>query len=145
MKKILSISVFAVASLWILFTGPEYIKERYSAKPINEGTAGQQNIMTELSIEGIPQGKMIFELSQYNRQINTQVEVGIEGNNITVYNSETNPLSGGKVIIEGIILKHESGQWIIGNHDSDKTQEEIGGCTGGPIPIDFEAKMIEWC
>lgn len=93
----------------------------------------------------IPQGKMIFDLSQYSGQINTQVEVVIEGNNITVYNSKTNPLTGGKVIVEGILLKHISGQWIIGNDESDKTREEIGGCTGGPTPIDFESKVIEWC
>lgn len=125
--------------------GAEFVKANFWDEPANAGASGQQHMATQRGAEGIPQGKMIFELSQYSGQIHTQVEVVIEGNNITVYNSETNPLTGGKVTIEGIILKHMSGQWIIGNEDPDKTQEEIGGCTGGPTLIDFEAKVIEWC
>lgn len=121
------------------------MKANFGEEPANAGASGQQLRANQPGTEGIPQGQMIFELSQYSGKMYTQVEVVIEGNKITVYNSKTNPLTGGKVITEGILLKHVSGTWIIGNDESDKVQEEIGGCTGGPIPIDFESKMIEWC
>ena len=54
-------------------------------------------------------------------------------------------MTGGKIIIEGILLKHKSGKWIIGETETDRNAEEIGGCSGGPTPINFETKIIEWC
>lgn len=51
----------------------------------------------------------------------------------------------GEIIDQGVIMKHKSGQWIIGTNPSDKEVEEIGGCTGGPAIIDFKYKKYWMC
>lgn len=51
----------------------------------------------------------------------------------------------GDVWEEGTLRKHKSGVWIISNDESDVDLNEIGGCTGGPIVIDFEKRTIELC
>lgn len=51
----------------------------------------------------------------------------------------------GEIMDEGIIMKHKSGEWIIGKDDSDKNIDEIGGCTGGPAIIDFRNKKYWIC
>jgi hypothetical protein len=51
----------------------------------------------------------------------------------------------GDVFEEGTLRKHKSGVWIISNDKSDVNLDEIGGCTGGPIIIDFENRTIEMC
>ena len=51
----------------------------------------------------------------------------------------------GDVWKEGTLRKHKSGVWIISNDKSDVNLDEIGGCTGGPIIIDFENRTIEMC
>ena len=51
----------------------------------------------------------------------------------------------GDVVEEGTLRKHKSGVWIISNDKSDVNLDEIGGCTGGPIIIDFEKRTIEVC
>ena len=51
----------------------------------------------------------------------------------------------GEVIDEGIIMKHKSGQWIIGTDPKDKEIEEVGGCTGGPAIINFKEKKYWMC
>jgi len=98
--------------------------------------------------EEIPQGKFIYELyfSEWNgRMDNLKVEIVINENNIIVFNNKEKPLTGGNIIIEGILIKHKSGKWIIAENEDDGDEDEIGGCTGGPVPIDFETKIIEWC
>lgn len=96
----------------------------------------------------IPQGKMKYELyfSEWNgRMNNLKVDIIIQGNKITVFNNTEKPLPGGKILVKGILMKHKSGKWIIGKNNNDKNAEEIGGCTNGPIIIDFKTKIIEWC
>ena len=51
----------------------------------------------------------------------------------------------GDVIEEGTLRRHKSGFWMISNDESDVDLKEIGGCTGGPIIIDFEQRTIEMC
>jgi len=46
---------------------------------------------------------------------------------------------------EGTLRKHKSGVWIISNDKSDVNLDEIGGCTGGPLILDFEKRTIEMC
>ncbi len=96
----------------------------------------------------IPQGSFIYELyfAEFGgRMDNAKCRVIIEGKNITVEQIENSNLSGGKTIIQGTLMKHKSGKWIIGQNPEDKEAEEIGGCSDGPTPIDFETKIIEWC
>jgi hypothetical protein len=76
---------------------------------------------------------------------NTPVEVEIKGNKIIVRKNEETSLSGGDIITQGVPIKHKSGRWIIAENESEMNAEEIGGCSGGPIPIDFDTMIIEWC
>jgi len=108
----------------------------------------KQNVRIGFGMDSIPQGQLLYELSfsEWDSRIdNLPVEIQITDNKITVYNSKKNPLTGGEIIIQGILLKHKSGKWIIGKSENDQNAEEIGGCSGGPVPIDFETKIIEWC
>ena len=96
----------------------------------------------------IPQGIFTYELyfSEFGgRMKNAECKVTIKDNHIIVEKSENSNLTGGKTIIEGTLMKHKSGKWIIGQSPEDKDAEEIGGCTDGPTPIDFETKIVEWC
>ena len=98
--------------------------------------------------QNIPQGSFIYELyfAEFDgRMENVTCRVIIKCKNITVEQTDNTNLTGGKTIIEGVLMKHKSGRWIIGQNPEDKTAEEIGGCTCGPTPIDFETKIIEWC
>jgi hypothetical protein len=57
-------------------------------------------------------------------------------------------LSGkkGDIITEGTIMKHtQTGRWIIGKSANDKDAIEIGGCSNGPIEIDFKHNIVWLC
>ena len=96
----------------------------------------------------IPQGKLKFELyfaEWGGRMENATCEVIIKGKKITVQQTADTNLTGEKIIAEGTLMKHKSGKWIIGTDPDDINAEEIGGCSDGPIPIDLNKKIIEWC
>lgn len=98
-------------------------------------------------IETIPQGTFKYEMyfAEFSGRINNNTcDVEINGNNIKVLQDETTNFSGGKVLFDGLILKHKSGVWILGEDKKDKNAEEVGGCTEFPI-IYFDCKLIEWC
>jgi len=118
-----------------------------SHKAEKEGTLSIDLESLEVSKE-IPQGSFFFELyfaEWGGRMGNTECLVIIEGIKITVEQTEKTNLTGGKVLVEGYLIKHNTGVWIIADSLDDKNAEEIGGCTGGPLPIDFKNKVIEWC
>ena len=98
-------------------------------------------------INGIPQGNFKYEIyfSEFDgRMPNRTCNVEIKKNKIVVSQDETTNLTGGKIIFDGIILKHKSGKWILADKNEDINADEIGGCTDLPI-IDFDKKLIEWC
>ena len=79
-----------------------------------------------------------------------EIIVVLEDGHITLLISEnSNALwigaQPGDIWEEGTLRKHQSGVWIISHDESDVHLEEIGGCTGGPIIIDFEKRTIELC
>ncbi|HLS30185.1 MAG TPA: hypothetical protein VK021_04965 [Flavobacteriaceae bacterium] len=95
----------------------------------------------------IPQGTFIYEIyfAEFGgRMANVECKVTINGNKISVEQTENTNLTGGKNIFSGLILKHKSGKWILSNNKNDKDADEIGGCTGIPI-IEFDKKLIVWC
>ena len=97
--------------------------------------------------QNIPQGIFIYELyfAEFDgRMANSKCEVTIDGNKITVEQIETTNLTGGKEIFRGLILKHQSGKWILADQEDEVNADEIGGCTGIPI-IEFDKKIIKWC
>ena len=65
---------------------------------------------------------------------------------IIVHNGMPN-LTGnkGSMLAQGIILKHKSGKWIIGQSKEDSNASEIGGCSDGPIVIDFKRRIVYLC
>ena len=111
-------------------------------------TQAQTEINEKITAESLKQGKFEFELyfaEWSGRMGNGSCDVIIEGNKITILQNGKTNLTGGKILADGFLLKHKSGRWIIAKQDSDIHAEEIGGCSGGPIPIDLEKKIIEWC
>lgn len=100
-----------------------------------------------LKTDSIPQGQMTYQLhfAEFGGRITDQpIKIFISGNNINIYNTEKNPLPGEHILIEGVLLRHKSGKWIIAQSMSDYNADEVGGCTGVPT-IDFLKKLIEWC
>jgi hypothetical protein len=74
-------------------------------------------------------------------------KVIINGTKIKVLQND-GKLSGkkGDIIIEGTIMKHtKTGKWIIGKNASDKDALEIGGCSNGPIEVDFKHNIVWLC
>ena len=96
----------------------------------------------------IPQGKLEFKLqySEFGERMNKKnCQVIIDGKKVIVKKYVDQNSSNNEIILEGILIKHKSGNWIIGEKEEDKNAEEIGGCTGGPVLINFETKIIELC
>ncbi len=76
-----------------------------------------------------------------------KLTIVINGDSVKVIYEGHGSLSAeiGEVIDEGIIMKHKSGEWIIGNQISDKELDDVGGCTEGPAIIDFKNKKYWLC
>lgn len=97
--------------------------------------------------EGIPQGNFIYELYflEFGGRIkNAECKVVIQGNKITIEQTEKTNSTGGNEIFSGLILKHKSGKWILAESEEDVNADKIGDCTEIPI-IEFETMIIEWC
>ena len=91
-------------------------------------------------------GTYIFKYCdfEYNNCYST-CKVVIKGDNIAVY--ATKKLAQirtftkeGDIIARGIILKHKSGQWIIGRTRKDINAKQIG--IEGPPVIDFKKRQF---
>ncbi len=74
-------------------------------------------------------------------------KVVINGKKIKViHNGGTLSGKKGDLITEGTIMKHvTSGKWIIGKTASDQNALEIGGCSNGPIEVDFKHNIVWLC
>jgi len=91
-------------------------------------------------------GTYIYKLcfAEWGKCINT-CKVRIKGDSIIVYALEGLSIPKNEIIDAGIILKHKSGKWIIGKIQKDKNAAEIGGCSEGPLVIDFKKKRVWTC
>ncbi|WP_188440612.1 hypothetical protein [Planktosalinus lacus] len=97
--------------------------------------------------ETIPQGTFNYEMyfAEFGgRMENSTCNVEIKDNRIKVLQDGTTNFMGGKVIFEGLVIRHKSDVWILARDEEDKNAEEIGGCTEFPV-IYFDCKLIEWC
>ena len=73
--------------------------------------------------------------------------VVVYGDSIKVVHNGKPNLTGkkGDVLVQGVILRHKSGKWIIAQSRKDINATEIGACGGGPIVIDFKRKVVWLC
>ena len=91
-------------------------------------------------------GTYVYKLcfNEWNKCMTT-CKVIIKGDSIRVYAEKNLSVPKGEIIDQGIILKHKSGNWIIGHNLKDKNAKEIGGCSEGPLIIDFKMKQVWTC
>lgn len=97
--------------------------------------------------DGIYHYKIAFAEWQ-GKSFGTTCTVIIKGNKIKILSNGNGKLTAkkGHIIAQGIIMKHaKSGKWIIGHNARDKEAEDIGGCSDGPIVIDFKLKILWLC
>ena len=72
------------------------------------------------------------------------VRVHIKGQRITVVNPHTGQVFPKGVIAKGLLLWNApTGQWIIGETETDRDNSEVGGCSAGPEVVDL-VKRIYW-
>lgn len=85
--------------------------------------------------------------AEYEQEFAYPARVSIQGMHIKVVTTtDDGPFHRDQVFADGVILWHEnSGQWIIGHSPKDREAEEVGGCSGGPLTIDLERRVIWYC
>lgn len=121
-----------------------------SAKISKENTSNfQQHILPDTS-DVLPNGTYRFDIAfaeWEGKSMEEQVTIIIHNDSVTVIYEGDGQLRAekGKVLEKGILLKHQSGNWIIGQKREDAEAEEIGGCSGGPSIIDFKNKKYWMC
>ena len=118
-------------------------------------TAGADKTIEYSEIESdsneIPlNGKFLFDVAfaeWQGKSRGVKVTVIIQGDSAKVIYEGQGEFTAeiGEVLDQGIIMKHKSGEWIIGSEASDKELDEVGGCTGGPAIIDFKNKKYWMC
>lgn len=119
--------------------------------PTNDDQSANTNEVNANSDEILPNGTYIFDVAYAEWQgqsMDEKVKVIIKGNSITILYEEGGEmisLEKGALMTQGKIMKHKSGEWIIGKMESDKDLDEVGGCTDGPEIIDFKNKTYWIC
>lgn len=95
-------------------------------------------------------GEHHFEMKdvEFPSMPGTPVRVGVDGRHIKVVSESRDstvfPL--GTTVDEGMIIWHAAtGQWIIGESESDATAATVGGCSDGPAVIDVVGKVYWFC
>ena len=84
--------------------------------------------------------------AEFRQRPGTPVKVRIRGRHITVVNEKAaGPFPAG-VIEEATLMWHaKSRKWILGDTREDRDADDVGGCSGGPLTIDFKNKVIWFC
>lgn len=81
------------------------------------------------------------------KSLGADCKVEIIGDSISVIHNGGN-ISGNKgdIIAAGHIRWHKATkQWIIAESENDIYADEVGGCSDGPIIVDFENKKVWLC
>lgn len=102
------------------------------------------------SNETLPNGKYLFDVAfaeWQGKSMGVKVSPIVQDDSVSVIYEGQGELTAeiGEVLDQGIMMKHKSGQWIIGSKESDKELDEVGGCSGGPAIIDFKNKKYWMC
>ncbi len=111
--------------------------------PVNEEPSKK---IREYPADGKYRYDMAFAEFQ-NKSMGEKVTVIIKGDSIKIVYEGDGKLSAAKgaILDQGIIVKHKSGVWIIAKSIKDAELDEFGGCSGGPLIIDFIKKRYITC
>lgn len=72
--------------------------------------------------------------------------VKFKGDSVFIIHNGSLTGEKGKVINKGILMKHHpTGKWIIAHDPKDADAPEIGGCSDGPMVMDFKRRMVWFC
>lgn len=92
-------------------------------------------------------GEHVFRLrsAEHPAMPRPEVIVLVRDMHITVRHPAGSP-EGTASIAEGTLTWHAaSRRWVIAREPADAEADEVGGCTGGPVAVDPEAREIEVC
>ena len=93
-------------------------------------------------------GKYMFQhrFAEHPSMSSIPLNVTIDGSHIVVANpTASDPFPAG-ILAEGELMWHAaSGQWIIGHKESDRSIQDVGGCSDGPEVVDLAAKIYWTC
>lgn len=109
--------------------------------------ADRDEIQNDVPKDGTYTYSIAFEESEGSESLGVTCTIVIRGDSITVINNGHERMKGkkGDVIEQGIIMKHQSGKWIIGHNTKDINATEVGWCANGPKVIDFKRKIFFVC
>lgn len=120
--------------------------------PSGKGVEGSKDSKNNSDLKEIPpNGTYRYDIAfaeWQGKSMGEKVTVIIHGDSIKIVYEGDGQLTltkKGDVIDEGLIIKHKSGNWIIGTQKSDKDVDIYGGCSGGPAIIDFKNKKYWMC
>jgi hypothetical protein len=75
-----------------------------------------------------------------------QLKATISGKRIVLTNPKASGPFPAGVLAEGELMWHPaSGQWIIGKEASDRSLQDVGGCSDGPEVVDLVGKIYWTC
>ncbi|HMQ11493.1 MAG TPA: hypothetical protein PKC21_10370 [Oligoflexia bacterium] len=122
----------------------------------NTPQLNQKKIECEAQVSKLAQkpwkdGNFIFDLvfaEHAKKTMGCELDVHINENVLTARLKKSCNLSktkAGDVFVSGQIMHHSSGPWVIIEDKSDLDKKEIGGCTDGPLIVNFKNKSIETC
>lgn len=83
--------------------------------------------------------------TEHQRKISDdKVFIVLKGNYITVYDLKNNPQAS-KPIVNGFVIRHSSGKFVVVEDPKAPEPLEIGGCSDHPYILDFEQKVLWGC
>jgi hypothetical protein len=93
-------------------------------------------------------GQYVFQhrFAEHPTIASIPLQVTISDSRIVVVNpAASDPFPAG-VIAEGHLMWHvPSKQWIIGQEPSDRSAQEVGGCSDGPEVVDLAGRIYWTC
>lgn len=97
----------------------------------------------------LPDGIYRFDMvsAEYHGMKMADLWVKIYKNSVEVivYSEGLSHTKKGDILDKGMLRLHKSGEWIIAHSESDVLTNEIGGCSGGPVILDFSHKKYLAC